>query len=154
MGSKCMKFNRWIIEPSMVWKPFPNHQCPMAFTFWTLNSKRIGHILDSGVGGYEVSWSNVDYRVSHSSETIFNAQCPVNFNLLTPKSKGHILDSWGASVWSFIIIGGSHSQLQSGNHTVRKPFSITNVPWPWPLTRKSIGTSLTHGEQVYDVSWS
>ena len=40
----------------------------------------------------------------------------LTFDLLTPKSIGHILDSWGASVWSFMIIGGLHSQLWSGNH--------------------------------------
>ena len=91
-----------------------------------------------------------------------------------PKSIGHILDSWGASVWSFMIIGGLQDQLWSWNHflsslpydldlwpqnqmstflthkeqvyevhhhrwitesvMVWKPFSITNAPWPWPLT--------------------
>ena len=40
----------------------------------------------------------------------------LTFDLLTPKSIGHILDSWGASVWSFMIIGGLQSQLSSGNH--------------------------------------
>ena len=34
----------------------------------------------------------------------------------TPKSIGHILDSWGASAWSFMIIGGLQGQLWSGNY--------------------------------------
>ena len=40
---------------------------------------------------------------------------------------------------------------------VRKPFSNNHAPWPWPLTfwpQNQYGTSLTHGEQVYEVSWS
>ena len=40
----------------------------------------------------------------------------LTFDLLTPKSIGHILNSWGASVCSFMIIGGLQSQLSSGNH--------------------------------------
>ena len=53
-------------------------------------------------------------------------------DLLTPKSIGHILDSWGVSVWSFMIIGWLQSQLSSGNH-----FQIT-MPhdldlWPFDL---------------------
>ena len=54
----------------------------------------------------------------------------LTFDLLTPKSIGHILDSWGASVWSFMIIGGLHSQLWSGNHfqiTMRHDLDL----WPF-----------------------
>ena len=40
----------------------------------------------------------------------------LTFDLLTPKSIGHILDSWWVSVWSFMIIGWLQSQLSSGNH--------------------------------------
>ena len=40
----------------------------------------------------------------------------INIPWPLPKSIGHILDSWGASVWSFVIIGGLQSQLWSGNH--------------------------------------
>ena len=133
MGSKCMKFYyhiRWITESAM--DRFWNH---------------------------------------------FQSPIPRNLDLWTPKSIGRILDSCGASVWSFMIIGGLQSQLWFGNHfqspmprgldiwpfdpkinrshpwfmgsncmkfhdhrsitesvTIWKPFSITNVPWPWPLT--------------------
>ena len=54
----------------------------------------------------------------------------LTFDLLTPKSIGHILDSWGASVWSFMIIGGLQSQLSSGNHfqiTMRHDLDL----WPF-----------------------
>ena len=33
-----------------------------------------------------------------------------------PKWIGHILDSWGASAWSFMIIGELQGQFWSGNH--------------------------------------
>ena len=136
------------------------------------------------------------------SRNHFHYQCPMTltFDLLTTKSIGLILDSWGASVWSFMIIGGLQSQLWSGNNfqspmphdldlwpfvpeinrahpwlmgskcmkfhdhrwitesvMVRKTFTINHAAWPWPFTfwpRNQQGTSLTHGEQVYEVSWS
>ena len=53
-------------------------------------------------------------------------------DLLTPKSIGHILDSWWVSVWSFIIIGWLQSQLSSGNHfqiTMRHDLDL----WPFDL---------------------
>ena len=53
-------------------------------------------------------------------------------DLLTPKSIGHILDSWGVSVWSFMIIGWLQSQLSSGNHfqiTMRHDLDL----WPFDL---------------------
>ena len=60
-----------------------------------------------------------------------------DLDLLTPKSIGHILDSWGVSVWSFMIIGWLQSQLSSGNHfqiTMRHDLDL------W--TSKSIGRIL------------
>ena len=62
-------------------------------------------------------WQLWDYMVSYGPETIFNHQCPMTltFDLLTLKSIGHILDKWGASAWSFMIIGGLQGQLWSGN---------------------------------------
>ena len=60
-----------------------------------------------------------DYRwITESREIIFNHQCQMTltFNLLTPKLLGHILDPWGANVWSFMILGGLQGHLWSGNH--------------------------------------
>ena len=54
----------------------------------------------------------------------------LTFDLLTPKSIGHILDSWWVSVWSFMIIGWLQSQLSSGNHfqiTMRHDLDL----WPF-----------------------
>ena len=81
---------------------------------------------------YEVSWSYVDYRVSYRPEIIFKLPCAMTltFDLLTPKSIGHILDSWWVSVWSFMIIGGLQSQLSSGNRfqiTMRHDLDL----WPF-----------------------
>ena len=56
----------------------------------------------------------------------------LTFDLLTPKSIGHILDSWGASVWSFMIIGGLQSQLSSGNHFQT---SVTDRQTDWRTDR-------------------
>ena len=67
---------------------------------------------------------------SYGPETIFNHQCPLTFDLLTPKSIGYILDSWGASVWSFMIIGGLQSQWLSGNHFNHQcPMTLTFDLW-------------------------
>ena len=46
---------------------------------------------------------------------------------LTPKSIGHILDSWAVFAWSFMMIGVKAV-------TRHKQFSIINALWPWPLT--------------------
>ena len=67
-----------------------------------------------------------------------------------PKSIGHILDSWGASVWSFMFIGVLQDQLWPWN-----PFQSSlphDLDLFWPQNQMS--TSLTHGENVYEVSWS
>ena len=48
---------------------------------------------------------------------------------LTSKSIGHILDSWGVCMWSFMMIGVKGKQL-----CARKPFSVIYALWPWPLT--------------------
>ena len=39
----------------------------------------------------------------------------LTFDLLTSKSIGHILDSWGVSMWSFMMIGVKGKQLCAGN---------------------------------------
>ena len=39
----------------------------------------------------------------------------LTFDLLTSKSIGHILDSWGVCVWSFMMIGVKGKQLCAGN---------------------------------------
>ena len=100
------------------------------------------------------------------SRNHFQSSLPNDLDLLIPKSIEQILDSSGASVWSFMIIGGLQSQLWSRNHfqssmtltfapkmnrahpwligiigilqsvMVRKPFSITYAPWPWPFDPK------------------
>ena len=77
--------------------------------------------------------------VSYGSETVFNHQCfmTLTFDLLTLKSIGHILDSWGACVWSFMIIGWLQSQVWSRNHL---QFTMPNDLDL--LTPKSIGHTL------------
>ena len=40
----------------------------------------------------------------------------LTFDLLTSKSIGHILDSWGVCMWSFMMIGVKGKQLCAGNH--------------------------------------
>ena len=55
---------------------------------------------------------------SYAPETIFSNLCIVTltFDLLTSKSIGHILDSWGVCMWSFMMIGVKGKQLCAGNH--------------------------------------
>ena len=69
----------------------------------------------------------------------------LTFDLLTPKSIGHILDSWWVSVWSFMIIGWLQSQLSSGNHfqiTMRHDLDLwpfdpkINRAHPWLMVSK------------------
>ena len=50
-------------------------------------------------------------------ETIYSSLCIVTltFDLLTSKSIGHILDSWGVCMWSFMMIGVKGKQLCAGN---------------------------------------
>ena len=71
----------------------------------------------------------------------------LTFDLLTPKSIGHILDSWWVSVWSFMIIGWLQSQLSSGNHfqiTMRHDLDLwpfdpkINRAHPWLMGSKCI----------------
>ena len=93
--SRCMKFHdhRWITKsvrygPETVF----NHQWPRP---WPLTSKSIrGTSLAHWEQVYEVSWSQVDYRVSYGLETVFNHYSPMTltFDLLTLKSIGHIFD--------------------------------------------------------------
>ena len=73
----------------------------------------------------------MDYIGSYGPEpfSIINAH---GLDLLTPKSTGHILDTWGASVWSVMIIGGLQSQLWPEN-----PFQSSMPLSLW--TPKSIG---------------
>ena len=40
----------------------------------------------------------------------------LTFDLLTSKSIGHILASWGVCMWSFMMIGVKGKQLCAGNH--------------------------------------
>ena len=51
-----------------------------------------------------------------TSLTLLNPRCPLTSFFLTPKSIGHIFDSLGSSVRSFMIIPGLHNQLWSGNN--------------------------------------
>ena len=50
-------------------------------------------------------------------ETLYTPLCIVTltFDLLTSKSIGHILDSWGVCMWSFMMIGVKGKQLCAGN---------------------------------------
>ena len=54
---------------------------------------------------------------SYAPETSFSNLCIVTltFDLLTSKSIGHILDSWGVCMWSFMMIGVKGKQLCAGN---------------------------------------
>ena len=178
MGSKCMKFHdhRWITGSDMARKPFSIMNAPWPWPLdpeinrahpWLMRSKCMKF--------HDHRWITGSVMVQKPF-TINNAMT-LTFDLLTPISIGHILDSWGASAWSFMIIGGLQSQLWSGNcfqssmphdldlwpfdpkinrahpwlkgsmcmkfhdHRwitesvmVRKPFTINNAPWPWPLT--------------------
>ena len=51
-------------------------------------------------------------------KTIFSNLCIVTltFDLLTSKSIGHILASWGVCMLSFMMIGVKGKQLCAGNH--------------------------------------
>ena len=53
----------------------------------------------------------------------------LTFDLLTSKWKGFILDSWGVSISRF-----HDHRLITESVIVRKPFTINQAPWPWPLT--------------------
>ena len=74
---------------------------------------------------------------------------------LTLKPIGHILNSWGVFVWSFIMIGEKGKQLWNITHFQlsmhcdldddrckkkvvmrRKPFSVIYALWPWPFDLK------------------
>ena len=67
----------------------------------------------------------------------------LGFDPLASKSKGHIINSWEANVWCFIIIGGLQSQLWSGN------YFQSSMPLDL-LTQKSIGYILdTWGASVW-----
>ena len=61
----------------------------------------------------------------------------LTFDLLTSKSIGHILASWGSLHVKF------HDDRCKGKAVMRrKPFSVIYALWPWPLTfwpQKSIG---------------
>ena len=47
---------------------------------------------------------------------IKNSIVTLTFDLLTSKSIGHILASWGVYMWSFMMIGVKGKQLCAGNH--------------------------------------
>ena len=56
---------------------------------------------------------------------------------LTSKSIGHILDSWGVCMWSFMMIVKFHDDRCKGKAVMRqKPFSVIYALWPWPLDLK------------------
>ena len=64
----------------------------------------------------------------------FQSSMPHDLDLWTPKSIGLILDSWRASAWSFMIIGGLQGHLWSGNRFQ------SSMPHDLDLlTKKSIG---------------
>ena len=58
------------------------------------------------------------FKLSYAPETFFSNPCIVTltFDLLTPKSIGSILDSWGDCMWSFMKIGVKGKQLCARNH--------------------------------------
>ena len=75
----------------------------------------------------------------------------LTFNLLTAKPIGHILDSWWASVWSFMTIGGLQGQLWYENH-FQSP-----VPHDLDLWRFDLKINRAHpwllGNKFHDNSW-
>ena len=126
MVSKCMKFHdHWLITESViVRKPFSNNHAPWPWPLdpkinrahpWLMGSKCMKfhdhRWITESVIVRKLVW-RTDWRTDWQTEC--KPIVPSGFTgggLI-----GHILDSWGASVWSFMIIGGLHSQLWSGNH--------------------------------------
>ena len=69
---------------------------------------------------------------SYAPETIFSNLCIVTltFDLLSSKSIGHILASWGVCMWSFM------DRYKGKTVMRRKPFSVIYALWPWPFDLK------------------
>ena len=109
IGSKCMMFHMWITV---------NHG-PKQFSItntpwhWPLDPKinRAYHRLMGYkcIKFYDHRW-NI-FIIVQKLFSITNVQWP-----WTSKSIRHILDSLGARIWSFMIIGELHSQLWPRNH--------------------------------------
>ena len=66
------------------------------------------------------------------AKTIFSNQCIVTFtfDLLTPKSLGHICNSRAVFLWSCMMLDIKRSSY------AQKAFSRINALWPWPLNPK------------------
>ena len=103
---------------------------------------------------YSQRW-NIYTAVSNRLETVYYHQYPMtlNFDLLTPKSIGHILDSWGASAWSFMFIVGYHSQLWSGN-LFQLPKHYDLDLWTFDPEINLAHTWLMKSKHMHEVSWS
>ena len=136
MGSKCMKYHghKLITESVIVRKPFTINHALELWPFdlgiyrahpWLMGSKCMTFHGNRWITGSVIVWKPF---------SIINA--PWTWSL-TSKSIGHILDSRGASVWSFMTIGGLQGQLWSGNHlqlTMRHdlwPFDLKSKRAPW-----------------------
>ena len=133
MVSKCMKFHdhRLITESVIVRKPFSNNHAPWPWP-WPLDLKiNRAHpwLMVSKCMKFHDHWLITESVIVRKPFSNNHAPWPWP---LTPKSIGHILDSWGASVWSFMIIGGLQSQLSSGNHFQT---SVTDRQTDWRTDR-------------------
>ena len=143
MGSLHVKFHDDGCKKKVVMcrKPFSVIYAlwPWPLTFWPQNLK--GTSLPHGESAREVSWWSVKRESIYAPETIFSNLCIVTltFDLLTSKSIGHILDSWGVCMWSFMMIGVKGKQLCTGNpnaedrRTDRRTWWFQYTPPP-PLT--------------------
>ena len=114
MVSKCMKFHdhRLITESVIVRKPFSNNHAPWPWPFDLKINRAHPWLMVSKCMKFHDHWLITESVIVRKPFSNNHAPWPWP---LTPKSIGHILDSWGASVWSFMIIGGLQSQLSSGN---------------------------------------
>ena len=131
MVSKCMKFHdhRLITESVIVRKPFSNNHAPWPWPFDLKINRAHPWLMVGKCMKFHVHWLITESVIVRKPFSNNHAPWPWP---LTSKSKGHILDSWGVSVWSFKIIGWLQSQLSSGNHfqiTIRHDLDL----WPFDL---------------------
>ena len=79
---------------------------------------------------------------------------PHDLDLLTPKSIGLILDSWAASVWNFMTIGGLQSQLWSGNHLqLTMPHDLNLWPFDPEINRAHPWLMGSKCMKFHDYMW-